>query len=127
MMLQLPVSERQARPKDAGLCFRCFRPGHLARSCSAKCRICRGRHHQLNCYDDQDIYQSVKNKASDNRSGNINSIHATEVSQVTIPPTSQTKCTLLQTACVVAAGTRGNVKVSLIMVWIAVLVTLFKR
>ena len=90
MVLQLPVRERQARTKDAGLCFRCLQPSHLARSCSARCRICQGRHHQLNCYGDPDIDQIVEKNVDINSSGNFNSIHATEVSQVTVAPTSQT-------------------------------------
>ena len=42
MVLQLPVRERQAGTKDAGLCFRCLKPSHLSRSRSARCRICQG-------------------------------------------------------------------------------------
>ena len=115
MVLQLPVKERQARTKDAVLGARCLRPSHLTRSCYARCRICQGRHHQLNYYGDRDIDQTVEKNVDIYSSDNFNSIRATEVSQVNIVPTSQTKCTLLQTVRVLVAGTKGAIEARLLL------------
>jgi hypothetical protein len=45
----LTRKEKEAKIREASLCFKCLKPGHFARSCAAKCVKCQGGHHRLCC------------------------------------------------------------------------------
>ncbi len=47
-----PVAERANIARESKLCFRCLRPGHIARNCTTNSKECskegcKGKHHQL--------------------------------------------------------------------------------
>ena len=48
-LTKIPVNERKAKLRSAGLCYRCLNKGHVSIGCSASCSKCKGRHHVLLC------------------------------------------------------------------------------
>ncbi|XP_028967508.1 uncharacterized protein LOC100909245 [Galendromus occidentalis] len=48
---QLSVEQRTAKLKEAKLCTRCLRPGHMEDNCSVRmrCYECKGAHHKMLC------------------------------------------------------------------------------
>lgn len=57
---ELPLKEKTDIVMRAGLCFRCFKPGHQARECEAVCSQC-GRNHHAALHDE--AQQSKTNTA----------------------------------------------------------------
>ena len=45
----LTFAERRDSIRQAGLCFKCLKPGHVARRCDATCSGCRGHHNAVCC------------------------------------------------------------------------------
>ena len=44
-----PIQVKKEKLKSAGLCFRCLRPGHIAKGCTVVCQKCNGRYHEIIC------------------------------------------------------------------------------
>ena len=49
----LEMPERRERVQQAGLCFLCLMPGHIAKYCSKRCSVCQGKHSELFCFQSQ--------------------------------------------------------------------------
>ena len=79
-LLKLSIPERQQKIKDAQLCFKCLNPGHMVKSCSAKCTKCQGNHHRICCFNTQGSDSSKTE--SESRPSNANQISDTKEDKV---------------------------------------------
>ena len=67
----MDTDEIREKIRNSNLCFKCFRPSHLAKNCKSKCEICHKGHHKVFCYQNQsaDKQNTNRDKDSLNKAG----------------------------------------------------------
>ncbi|XP_058828108.1 uncharacterized protein LOC131688002 [Topomyia yanbarensis] len=113
-LLKLSATDRNAKAKQAGVCYNCLRKGHMTAKCSSKhsCRDCNKRHHTVLHIDipkpsddtckTTDVQSTETGKASTNTSNVVTLNCATS--------TNEQEAVLLSTAIVNILDVHGQNK-----------------
>lgn len=114
-VLGLPVTERKQRIQTGGLCFRCLEPGHLAKTCMARCSHCKGKHNVICCYQlYNDNLPGVRVQASDDVRNESSQGATNDPVSLSCVMQPSSRCIVLPTAKVTVQGHRGSVTATLL-------------
>ena len=116
-LLKLSPRDRFERIKQARLCFCCLTSGHLARSCSVRCKKCQGRHHAVCCLKEEAPSVSMGQAGAESQVGGHLGSHVPKSDEgVSLSSHSEGEHVLLPTATVQVLGSDGKpVSAKLIM------------
>ena len=108
-VLKLSLAERKDRIRACGLCLRCLRKGHFAKSCTCKCVQCHGAHHNIICSDSPStcnppFFPVVNESTCKPLDSHVGVAHSQ----------SNINCSVLQTAKVHVKGKSGTVEATLL-------------
>ena len=83
-LVQCSGIERRDKIMKAGLCYRCLKKGHIARSCCVTCTKCNGRHHKLLC----GVQYNTNSKTSSKQASSADAQSSSETVDTTAVETS---------------------------------------
>lgn len=112
---RIPVSERAAKIRKAGLCYKCFSKSHLSPKCSAKCPWCAGTHHKLLCMGDKNKMSGASGLSDQTDLKSVNmGIQTSHTGVTNTSHLSTSTPVLLQTARVTVKGRSGLVQATVL-------------
>ena len=112
----LSIEERKNALKKRGICFKCFRPRHLAKNCwrNTTCTLCTQNTHNTLLCEKQNTLPKSKNSQTNNEDS-INNVNSTTVSTCSTNNINSSTSIFLQTCTAVV---NSNIKNKLIRILI---------
>ena len=115
-LLALPVGDRPAKIRNAGMCFRCLRTGHKGFNCSERCKHCKGKHHAVSCFKLSAPRVSADRSECDSRpSLAVSSSSQQRTMDTNLSCAAPSQSVVSPTASVLVKGQKGTVRATVLL------------